>query len=56
MSMHTRRMIILNLVSLMAWEISHIMEVESLIERKWSCYGSGQFNEGRMVMLQVCVV
>ena len=28
------------------------MEVVSSIEREWSCYGGGQFNGGRMVMLQ----
>ena len=24
----------------------------SLIEKEWSCYGGGQFNGGKMVMLQ----
>ena len=28
------------------------MEVVSLIEREWSCYGGGHFNGRRMVMLQ----
>ena len=27
------------------------MEVASLMEGAWSCYRSGHFNEGRMVML-----
>ena len=25
---------------------------DSLMEGQWSCYGGGQFNGGRMVMLQ----
>ena len=29
-----------------------VMEVASLMEGSWSCYTSGHFNEGRMVMLQ----
>ena len=29
-----------------------VTEVVSLMEGEWSCYRSGQFNEGRMVMLQ----
>ena len=28
------------------------IEVPSLKEGEWSCYGGGQFNGGRMVMLQ----
>ena len=26
-------------------------EVVSLMEREWSCYGGGQFNGGRMIIL-----
>ena len=29
-----------------------MLEVVSLIEGEWSCYRGGQFNAGRMVMLQ----
>ena len=29
-----------------------LQEVASLIEGEWSCYKGGQFNGGRMVMLQ----
>ena len=29
-----------------------VTEVASLKEGEWSCYRSGQFNGGRMVMLQ----
>ena len=29
-----------------------LVEVVSLMEGDWSCYGGGQFNRGRMVMLQ----
>ena len=29
-----------------------VLEVVSLMEGKWSCYRGGQFNAGRMVMLQ----
>ena len=32
--------------------MSHVMEVASLMEGACSCYISGQFNGGRMVMLQ----
>ena len=28
------------------------MEMASLKKGEWSCYGDGQFNGGRMVMLQ----
>ena len=30
----------------------HVREVGSLMEGEWSCYIGGQFNGGRMVMLQ----
>ena len=30
----------------------HVTEVASLMEGEWSCYRGGQFNGGRMVMLQ----
>ena len=33
-------------------ENDHVREVVSLMEGEWSCYGGGQFNTGRMVMLQ----
>ena len=29
-----------------------VTEVVSLMEGEWSCYRGGQFNGGRMVMLQ----
>ena len=29
-----------------------VTEVSSLMEGEWSCYRGGQFNGGRMVMLQ----
>ena len=29
-----------------------MLEVVSLREREWSCYGGGQFNGGRMIMLE----
>ena len=29
-----------------------VTEVVSLMEGEWPCYGGGQFNRGRMVMLQ----
>ena len=29
-----------------------VLEVVSLMEGEWSCYRGGQFNGGRMVMLQ----
>ena len=29
----------------------HVTEVVSLMEGEWSCYGGGQVNGGRMVML-----
>ena len=32
-------------------ENGHLKEVVSLMEREWSCYGGGQFNGGRMIML-----
>ena len=46
-------------------ESGHVMEVASLMENgfvtnaacsmegEWSCYGGGQFNGGRMVMLRI---
>ena len=33
-------------------ENSHLTEVASLMEGEWSCYRSGHFNGGRMVILQ----
>ena len=33
-------------------ENGHVTEVVSLMEREWSCYIGGHFNEGRMVILQ----
>ena len=33
-------------------ENGHVMVVVSLMEGEWSCYRAGQFNGGRMVMLQ----
>ena len=30
----------------------HVTEVVTLMEGEWSCYRSGLFNRGRMVMLQ----
>ena len=33
-------------------ESGHVTEVVSLKEGEWSCYGSGQFKGGRMVMLR----
>ena len=33
-------------------ENGHVTEVVSLMEREWSCYGGGQFNGGRMIMLE----
>ena len=33
-------------------ENCHVTEVVTLMEREWSCYRSGHFNGGRMVMLQ----
>ena len=33
-------------------ENCHVTELESLMEGEWSCYRGGQFNGGRMVMLQ----
>ena len=29
-----------------------MIEVDSLMEGEWSCYRGGEFNGGRMVMLQ----
>ena len=29
-----------------------VTEVVTLMEGQWSCYGGGQFEEGRMVLLQ----
>ena len=33
-------------------ENGHVTEIASLMEGEWSCYGGGQFKEGRIVMLQ----
>ena len=33
-------------------ENGFVMEVVSLMEGEWSCHRGGQFNGGRMVMLQ----
>ena len=33
-------------------ENGHVTEIASLMEGEWSCYGGGQFNGERMVMLQ----
>ena len=33
-------------------ENGHVTEVVSSMEREWSCYGGGQFNGGRMIMLE----
>ena len=32
--------------------MSRVSDVVSLMEREWSCYGGGQFNGGRMFLLQ----
>ena len=37
------------MVMLQRWSL---MEGECLMEGEWSCYRGGQFNGGRMVMLQ----
>ena len=29
-----------------------VIEVACLMEGEWSCYGGGQFNGGRMIMLE----
>ena len=34
-------------------ENGHVTEVDSLMEREWSCYGGGQFKGGRMVITEV---
>ena len=34
-------------------ENGHVTEVDSLMEREWSCYGGGQFKGGRMVVTEV---
>ena len=31
--------------------MENVTEVASLMEGEWSCYGGGQFNGGRMIML-----
>ena len=33
-------------------EMASLMAGVSLMDGEWSCYRSGHFNEGRMVMLQ----
>ena len=33
-------------------ENGFVIEAAYLMEGDWSCYAGGQFNEGRMVMLQ----
>ena len=33
-------------------ENGHVTEVVTLMEGEWSYYGGGQFNRGRMIMLQ----
>ena len=33
-------------------ENDHVTEIAILMGGEWSCYGGGQFNGGRMVMLQ----
>ena len=30
----------------------HVTEVVSLMEGEWSCYGGGQFNGERIIMLE----
>ena len=35
-------------------ENGHVTEVVTLLEGEWSFYGGGQFNGGRMVILQRC--
>ena len=30
-----------------------VTEVVSLMEREWSCYGGGEFNGGRIVVIEV---
>ena len=38
----------------MQWrENGHATEVVSLIECEWLCYGGGQCEEGRMVVIEV---
>ena len=34
-------------------ENGQVTEVVSLMEREWSFYGGGQFNGGRIIMLQM---
>ena len=48
------------MVMLERWSVSwrengHVTEVVSLMEREWSCYGGGQFNGWRMIMLILSV-
>ena len=33
-------------------ENGHVTELVSIMEGEWSCYRGGQFNGGRMIMLQ----
>ena len=33
-------------------ENDHAREVVSLMEGEWLCYGGGQFNRGKMALLQ----
>ena len=45
------------MVMLQKWSVNggrngHVTEVASLMEGEWLCYRGGQFNGGRMVMLQ----
>ena len=35
------------------WRENCLIEVVSLMEREWSCYGGGQFNRGSMTVRQV---
>ena len=44
--------VVIEVASLMERGNGHVREVVSLMEGEWSCYRGGQFNGGRMVMLQ----
>ena len=32
-------------------ENGHVTEVVTLMDGEWSCYGGGQFNGGKLIML-----
>ena len=45
------------MVTLQRWSVygkenGHVTKVVNLMEGEWSCYGGGEFNGGRMVLLQ----